>query len=58
MELAPSYFVINGVVGVKLLKNRLLVDLEVMNVFNEQYQDILGAIMPRRWLIASLAYSL
>lgn len=58
MELAPSYFVVNGVVGVKLLKNRLLIDLEVMNVFNEQYQDILGARMPGRWLIASIAYTL
>ena len=58
MELSPTYFVLNGLVGVNFLKNRLHVDLEVMNIFNENYQDILGAIMPGRWFIGSIAYTL
>lgn len=58
MELSPTYFVLNGIVGASFLKNRLHVDLEVMNIFDENYQDILGAIMPGRWFIASLAYTL
>jgi iron complex outermembrane receptor protein len=58
MTLEPTYFVLNGIAGVNVLKKRLHIDLEVMNIFNENYQDILGAIMPGRWFIASLAYTL
>lgn len=58
MALSPSYFVLNGVVGASVLKNRLHVNIEVMNIFDENYQDILGALMPGRWFIASLAYTL
>jgi iron complex outermembrane receptor protein len=58
MELSPTYFVLNGLIGVSFLKNRLHIDLEVMNIFNENYQDVLGAIMPGRWFIGSLAYTL
>lgn len=58
MELSPTYFVMNGVIGVSVLKNRLHINAEVMNIFNENYQDILGAIMPGRWFIASLAFTI
>jgi len=58
MELGSTYFVLNAIAGVSFLKNRLHVDLEVMNIFDKEYQDILGAIMPRRWFIGSLAYTL
>jgi iron complex outermembrane receptor protein len=58
MKLSPMYAVLNGVIGFSFLKNKLQVELEVMNIFNVDYQDILGAIMPGRWFIGSLAYTL
>jgi iron complex outermembrane receptor protein len=58
MSLEPTYFVMNGVFGLSLLENRLHLDLEVMNIFNENYQDILGAVMPGRWFITSVAFTL
>ena len=32
--------------------------VEVMNVFNVEYVDILGAIMPKRWVLLGFNYQI
>ena len=56
--LKPSYFVANANVGVRLLQNRLMVKGEVINLLDEQYSDILGAVMPGRWYMVGLTFNL
>jgi iron complex outermembrane receptor protein len=56
LELKPSYFVSNLNVGVRVLEDKLIIKGEVLNVFNENYSDILGAQMPGRWLIAGVTF--
>lgn len=49
VDLKPSYTVINLNVAMRLLNNRCKIQGEVMNLFDEDYSDILGARMPGRW---------
>ncbi|MFT3902572.1 MAG: TonB-dependent receptor [Niabella sp.] len=47
---SKDYFVLNGNATYSLLKNRLGVFAQVDNIFDRKYSDLLGAIMPGRWL--------
>jgi iron complex outermembrane receptor protein len=58
VELKPSYFVANANIGFRLLDNRLTLKGEVLNVFDEEYSDILGAIMPGRWYMVGMSLNL
>ena len=53
--LSQSYFVhninLNYAMGI-----RLTCSAELINIFNKEYADILGAIMPRRWFVLGFKY--
>ena len=55
-ELEPSYQVWNTKLRVPI-KNQLGVHLDLRNVFDEQYQNILGARMPGRWWMVGLHWN-
>lgn len=48
--LEEDYFVHNSKIMLKLTEN-ISTSIELMNIFDTQYSDFLGAIMPKRWLI-------
>lgn len=49
-EITPSYFVLNTKIGYQLLKKRGTLFLQADNLFDKSYSDLLGSIMPGRWL--------
>ena len=55
--LSQSYFVHNVNLNYAL-GNRLTYSAELINIFNKEYADILGAIMPKRWFVLGFKYSL
>lgn len=55
VELTPEYFVANLNAGVRLVDNKLTIKGEVINLFDEDYSDILGAKMPGRWFVVGLS---
>ena len=56
-ELEDSYLVWNTRLGLNIT-NDLGLNLQVQNIFDEDYQNILGARMPGRWLMAGLKWNL
>lgn len=54
----PEYFVANANVGVRVLNDRLTIKAEVLNLFDEEYSDILGAVMPGRWFMTGISLRL
>ena len=55
--LSQSYFIHNVNLNYTL-GNRLTYSAELINIFNKEYADILGAIMPKRWFVLGFKYSL
>jgi iron complex outermembrane receptor protein len=55
--LKPNYTVWNARIGFLLIPS-ISVNLEVHNIFNEQYSDILGAKMPDRWVMGGISWNL
>mgnify|MGYP001244593979 CR=1 FL=1 len=55
-ELFPDYFVVNGRMAVLFGKKRWQLFTQVNNIGNQRYSDLLGAVMPRRWLMAGIAF--
>ena len=53
--LSDSYFVHNLNLSYQFSKE-FSCNLEIMNILNEDYSDIFGAIMPRRWFIFGVNY--
>ncbi len=50
VPLSSSYMLINAKADVNLLKDKLTIFIQADNLFNQSYADILGSIMPSRWL--------
>lgn len=50
LPLSPSYMLINARADVHLLKDKLSVFFQADNIFNQSYADILGSVMPARWM--------
>ncbi len=57
VELDPSYFLLNTQLSYQIL-NGLALYAQVINATDAEYQDILGAHMPRRWILAGLKWNL
>ena len=55
-ELKSSYGLLNARVGYGLIDNKLMVNLQVLNLLNEEYQNLLGAKMPGRWLMGGITW--
>lgn len=56
-DLTKDYFVLNGKLEWMALLNKLGVFVQVDNIFDKQYSDLLGAQMPRRWLQGGVKYN-
>lgn len=54
-QLAPAYWLWNSRLGYRLSEH-LGLNVQVHNVLNADYQDILGAQMPGRWLMGGVAF--
>lgn len=54
---SPGYSIWNAKVGYKIYKNMTL-GMEIDNLFDKEYQDILGAHMPGRWAMGTLRWEL
>lgn len=55
-ELVTSYVVINGRVSVTPFSFPLGISLQISNIFDQKYSDILGAQLPGRWIQGGLSY--
>ncbi|MCF3110743.1 TonB-dependent receptor [Niabella sp. CC-SYL272] len=56
--ITKDYFLMNGKLTYAFLKNRLGVFVQVDNILNRKYSDLLGALMPGRWTQGGLSFSL
>jgi len=55
--LEPDYTIWNGRIGYRL-NEQLTLNLQIHNLFDEEYADILGAVMPGRWLMGGFKFNL
>ena len=55
--LTPDYMVWNLKADVYLFKRSLVLSLQVNNLFNQRYSDILGASMPGRWITGGITWN-
>ena len=55
--LEEDYFIHNAKLMLRVTK-KISSSVELINIFNTQYSDFLGAIMPKRWLIFGFEYKL
>lgn len=53
-----DYFLMNAKIQATVLRNRLNVFVQLDNVFDKKYSDLLGSKMPGRWLMSGLKLSL
>jgi len=57
-KLTADYFIMNARVSYAILKSRLAFFVQADNVFDRQYSDLLGAIMPGRWATGGITFNL
>lgn len=53
-SISKDYFVLNGQLAYAIKKNQLKVLIETNNIFDRKYSDILGSIMPGRWIFGGI----
>lgn len=56
-QISSEYFIMNAKAEYGILKNMLHIFIQADNVFDKKYSDLLGAVMPGRWLMGGLRYS-
>ena len=56
-ELKSSYALLNARLGYGFLENKLSINIQVLNLANTKYQNILGAKMPGRWLMGGISWN-
>ncbi|MFN5422167.1 MAG: TonB-dependent receptor plug domain-containing protein [bacterium] len=54
----PNYFLVNAKLEQKLIKGRTSLFVQIMNIGNIRYSDLLGSIMPGRWWSGGLIIDL
>jgi iron complex outermembrane receptor protein len=57
-KVSKDYFVLNAKAEVFIWKRKLGLVAQADNIFNRNYSDLLGAIMPQRWLMGGIKVSL
>lgn len=57
-ELQSSYGLLNARVGYGFMDNKVTVSLQILNLLDKEYQNILGAKMPGRWLMGGISWRL
>ena len=58
VAISKDYFILNTRVDLFLLKDKLGVFAQVDNIFNRRYSDLLGSIMPTRWVMGGVKVNL
>ena len=53
-SVSKDYFVLNGQLAYAIKENRLKAFVETSNIFDRKYSDILGSIMPGRWILGGI----
>ena len=53
-SISKDYFVLNGQFAYAIKENRLKAFIETSNIFDRKYSDILGSIMPGRWILGGI----
>lgn len=53
-SVSRDYFVLNGQLTYSIKQNQLKVFIETNNIFDRKYSDILGSIMPGRWVLGGI----
>jgi iron complex outermembrane receptor protein len=54
LPLTPSYFLLNARAEAFLDEGKLSFFLQADNLYNHSYADILGSVMPNRWLMGGI----
>lgn len=57
-EIPASYTLINALIAVDIIKKKAQLFVQTNNIFNTEYQEILGASMPGRWFLAGFKWSI
>ena len=57
-NLESSYGLLNARLGYGLMDNKLSLNLQVLNLLDKEYQNVLGAKMPGRWLMGGISWRL
>ena len=55
-ELKSSYALLNARFGYGFLDNKLSINIQILNLTDTKYQNILGAKMPGRWLMGGISW--
>jgi iron complex outermembrane receptor protein len=55
-DLESSYGLLNTRIGYGLMNNKLSLNLQILNLLDKEYQNILGAKMPGRWLMGGISW--
>jgi vitamin B12 transporter len=55
--ISKDYYVMNGKTGVWIVPGKLKSFVQVNNIFNVSYSDLLGSEMPGRWFLAGASFS-
>jgi vitamin B12 transporter len=58
VPISANYFILNTRVDLFLLKDKLGVFVQADNIFNRRYSDLLGSIMPTRWVMGGVKVNL
>jgi vitamin B12 transporter len=58
VPISPDYFILNTRVDLFLWKDKLGVFLQADNLFNRRYSDLLGSMMPTRWVMGGIKVNL
>ncbi len=57
-QVEKSYFLLNAQAGFDLIPGKLTVYAQVDNLTDTIYSDLLGAVMPRRWVMGGIKFRL
>lgn len=55
--ITKDYFLLNGRVAYRIIGKALAAFVQIDNIFNRTYSDLLGAPMPGRWLQGGLSFN-
>ena len=56
-ELENSFGLLNARVGYGLMDNKLSFNVQILNLLDKEYQNILGAKMPKRWIMGGINWT-
>ena len=55
-SVSPDYFLLNTKLQAFVWQRKLSVYVQVDNILDRQYQDLLGSVMPGRWVMGGLVF--